>query len=131
MCAISRKGVINCFAISLRFRFAIQFETRLETCLQWLLRSLQLEETEQLIRMPVKFACCNQSVHVYQNCLEQSQKHVCDGAYDHYNYMETRLKLQSRCTLTRQFPPKVPHKGKDKEKTTAVFFVDNTRGREW
>ena len=35
--------------------------------------------------------CCNQSVHVYQNCLEQSQKHVCDGAYDHYNYMETRL----------------------------------------
>ena len=36
--------------------------------------------------------CCNQSVHVYQNCLEQSQKHVCDGAYDHYNYMETRLK---------------------------------------
>ena len=28
---------------------------------------------------------------MYQNCLEQSQKHVCDGAYDHYNYMETRL----------------------------------------
>ena len=26
-----------------------------------------------------------------QNCLEQSQKHVCNGAYDHYNYMETRL----------------------------------------
>ena len=35
--------------------------------------------------------CCNQSVHVYQNCLEQSQKRVCNGAYDHYNYMETRL----------------------------------------
>ena len=35
--------------------------------------------------------CCNQSVHVYQNCFEQSQKHVCKGAYDHYNYMETRL----------------------------------------
>ena len=35
--------------------------------------------------------CCNQSVNVYQNCLEQSEKHVCNGAYDdHYNYMETR-----------------------------------------
>ena len=51
---MSRKGVSNCFATSLRFRFAIQLETRLETCLQWLLRSLQLEETEQLITMPVK-----------------------------------------------------------------------------
>ena len=29
--------------------------------------------------------CCNQSIHVYQNCLEHSQKHVCDGANDHYN----------------------------------------------
>ena len=29
---------------------------------------------------------------MYQNCLEQSHKHVCNGAYDHYNYMETRLK---------------------------------------
>ena len=29
---------------------------------------------------------------VYQNCLEQSQRHVCNSAYDHYNYMETRLK---------------------------------------
>ena len=36
--------------------------------------------------------CCNQSVHMYQNCLEQSQKHVCNGVYDHYNYLETRLK---------------------------------------
>ena len=43
--------------------------------------------------------CCNQSVHVYQNCLEQSQKHVCDGAYDHYNYMETRLKAWSPYSL--------------------------------
>ena len=59
MCAVSRKEVGNCFAISLRFRFAIQFETRLETCLQWLLQSMQLEETEQLITMPVKpfFTC--------------------------------------------------------------------------
>ena len=56
MCAMSRKGVSNCFAKSLRFRFAIQLETKLETCLQWLLRSLQLEETEQLITMPVKLA---------------------------------------------------------------------------
>ena len=31
--------------------------------------------------------CCNQSVHVYRNCLEQSQKHVCNCAYDHYNYI--------------------------------------------
>ena len=28
---------------------------------------------------------------MYQNCFEQTQKHVCNGAYDHYNYMETRL----------------------------------------
>ena len=27
---------------------------QMETCLQWWLRSLQLEETEQLITMPVK-----------------------------------------------------------------------------
>ena len=38
--------------------------------------------------------CCNQSVHVYQNCLEQSQKHVWNGAYDHVNCMETRLYLR-------------------------------------
>ena len=56
MRAMSRKGVSNCFTISLSFRFAIQLETRLETCLQWLLRSLQLEETEQWITMPVKLA---------------------------------------------------------------------------
>ena len=56
MCAMSRKRVSNCFAISLRFRFATQLEKRLETCLQWLLRSLQLKETEQLITMPVKLA---------------------------------------------------------------------------
>ena len=30
---------------------------------------------------------------MYQNSLEQSQKHVCNCAYDHYNYMETRLKI--------------------------------------
>ena len=64
MCAVSRKEVGNCFAISLRFRFAIQFETRLETCLQWLLQSMQLEETEQLITMPVKpfFTCVSLSL---------------------------------------------------------------------
>ena len=56
MRAMSRKGVSNCFAISFLFRFAIQLETRLETCLQWSLRSLQLEETEQLIAMLVKLA---------------------------------------------------------------------------
>ena len=53
---MSHKGVSNCFAMSLRFRFAIQLETRLETCLQRLLPSLQLEETEQLITMRVKLA---------------------------------------------------------------------------
>ena len=25
--------------------------------------------------------CCHQSVHVYQNCLKQSKKHVCNCAY--------------------------------------------------
>ena len=53
---MSRKGVSNCFAVSFLFRFAIQLETRLETCLQWLLQSLQPEETEQLITMLVKLA---------------------------------------------------------------------------
>ena len=56
MRAMSRKGVSNYFAISLRLRSAIQLETRLETCFQWLLRSLQLEGTEQLITMRVKLA---------------------------------------------------------------------------
>ena len=51
---MSRKGVCDCFAISLLF--AIQLETRQETCLQLLLQSLQLEEAEQLITMPVKLA---------------------------------------------------------------------------
>ena len=32
---------------------------------------------------------------MYQNGLEQSQKHVCDGAYDHYNYMKTRLYMET------------------------------------
>ena len=56
MCAVSRKGVSNCFAKSICLRFAIQLETRLETCLQWLLRSMQLEETKQLITIRVKLA---------------------------------------------------------------------------
>ena len=34
----------------------MELEIRLEACLEWLLRSLQLEETEQLITMPVKLA---------------------------------------------------------------------------
>ena len=53
---MSRKGVSNCFAISCSFRFAIQLDTRLEICVQWLLRTLQLEETEQLITMLVELA---------------------------------------------------------------------------
>ena len=39
--------------------------------------------------------------------------------------------IQSRCTLTRQFSPKVTHKGGDKEKITAIhclWMVDNERG---
>ena len=43
--------------------------------------------------------CCNQSVHVYQNCLEQSQKHVCDGANDHYNYSLSPGVWQSFVTI--------------------------------
>ena len=56
MRAMSRKGVSNCFAISFLFIFAIQLEARLQTCFQWLLRSLQLEETEQFITLTVKLA---------------------------------------------------------------------------
>ena len=32
-------------------------------------------------------------------------------------------KLQSRCTLTRQFSPKVAHKGRHKEKITAIYCL--------
>ena len=37
---------------------------------------------------------------MYQNCLEESQKHVCDGANDHYDYMETRLKILANWKVT-------------------------------
>ena len=47
--------------------------------------------------------CCNQSVHVYQKYLGHSQKHVCNAAYDHYNYMETRLNTISWDTRERQW----------------------------
>ena len=56
MLAMSLKGVSNCFAIYLWFRFALQLETTLETYLQGLLLSLQLEETEQLVTVPVKLS---------------------------------------------------------------------------
>ena len=34
--------------------------------------------------------------NVYQNCLEQSEKHVCNGAYDHYTYVVTRLYVSTQ-----------------------------------
>ena len=43
-------------------------------------------------------------------------------------------KLQSRGTLTRQFSPKVAHKGRDKKKITTIYclwMTNNQRGREW
>ena len=46
---------------------------------------------KQLITMLVKLAMLYQSVHMCQNCSGQSWKHVCNGAYYHYNYTETRL----------------------------------------
>ena len=60
---------------------------------------------------------CNQSVHVYQNCLEQSQKHVCNGVYDHYNYMETKLKA-------------IFHWAEFSARSD-IFFCLKTIGREW
>ena len=33
---------------------------------------------------------------MFQNCLEQSRKHVCNGAYDRYKCMETRLQNDQR-----------------------------------
>ena len=42
---------------------------------------------------------------MYQNFLEQSQKHVWNGAYDHFNYMETRLYL--RCNKLQLSNPHV------------------------
>ena len=50
------------------------------------------KKLNSLLQCPSSLRCCSQSVHVYQNCLEQSEKHVCNGTYDHYIYMETRLK---------------------------------------
>ena len=92
---MSRKGIGNCFAISLRFRFAIQLETRLETCLQWLLQSLQLEETEQLITMLVKLAMFESKCSRVSELLgAESETCFWNGAYDHFNYMETRLYLR-------------------------------------
>ena len=91
---MSSKGVGNCFAISRWFRFAIQVEQGWRHALNGYCDhcSWKLNNWSQC-RSSLR--CCNQSVHVYQNCLEQSQKHVCNGAYDHHNHMETRLKPQS------------------------------------
>ena len=50
------KHVIKPLLAILTTSMETRLKTRLETCLQWLLRSLQLEETEQLITMPVKLA---------------------------------------------------------------------------
>ena len=75
MCAMSRKGVSNYFSISLKFRFAIQLQTRLETCLQWLLRSLQLEETEQLITVVSADQACNIVIKVF-TCIRTAWNRV-------------------------------------------------------
>ena len=89
---MSRKGVSNCFAISLWFRFAIYnlwqgwrhaFNGYCDHC-SW-------KKLNNWLQCRSSLQCCYQSIHVCQNCLEQSQKHVFNGAYGHYNYMETRL----------------------------------------
>ena len=69
---MSRKGVSNCFAISLWFRFAIQLETRLKTCLKWLLRSLQLEETENYYNAG---QACNVVIKVF-TCIQTAWNRV-------------------------------------------------------
>ena len=33
-------------------------------------------------------------------CIKTAWKHVCDGAYDHYDYMETRLKILANWKVT-------------------------------
>ena len=52
----------------------------------------------------------------------------------HCNFRLLFSKLTFRGTLKIQFSPKVAHKGKDKEKITAIYrlwMADNERGREW
>ena len=46
--------------------------------------------------------CCNQSVHVYQNCLEQSQKHVFNGAYGLTTIWRPGLMNLTQCMLCVQ-----------------------------
>ena len=50
----------------------------------------------------------------------------------HRNFHLLFSKFTSRCTLKRQFWPEVAHKGRNKEKITAIYclwMVDNERGR--
>ena len=92
MRAMSRNGASNCFDISLQFRFAIQLETRLETCLQWLLRSLQLEETEQLITMLMKFSMLQSKCSRVSKPLgTESETCLQRCFFGHYNNVETGL----------------------------------------
>ena len=52
----------------------------------------------------------------------------------HPNFRLLFSKLQSRCTLTRQYSPKVAHKSRDNEKITTIYcfrMADDERGREW
>ena len=64
---------------------------------------------------------------MYQNCLEQSQKHVCNGSYDHYNFMETRLKARSHDPFLRIrfLVPKIGSRRSDGPISRFRFCGDN------
>ena len=93
---MSRKGVSNCFAIS---PGPFLFDSDLQYNLRQGWRHAFSGYCNHCSRNKLNnclsnLRCCNQSVHVYQNFLEQSQKHIWNGAYDLFNYMETRLYLR-------------------------------------
>ena len=73
--------------------------------------------------------CQSPFTELWQSCRDPHLKIRSIAIFVFYS-----LKLQSHCTLTRQFSPKVAHKGRDKEKITPIYYlwmVDNERGREW
>ena len=71
---MSRKGVSNCFAISLWFRFAIQLDTSLVGDMASVVTAISAAGINWTNWLQCWWSlwCCNQSVHVYQNCLGQS-----------------------------------------------------------
>ena len=91
---MSRKGVSNCFAYL--FDSDLQYNLRQgwRHAFSGYCNHCSRKKLNNWLQCWPSLRCCKQSVHVYQTCLEQRQKHVWNGAHDHFNYMETRLYLR-------------------------------------